>query len=165
MTLLHLVDNYSMTLVLVLSQPLDNLINDPAGVAGHHSPRLVQEVRPGVGEEHQVRVQVDQVGTGIISLAALGQILEVQTCVGLRRHRHLVSTKFSKSERAIQTPECWFTFYLVWVESGVSGHCLPSLGVGSQLSHQARERSAVSLVLRTQHQHTNIQQSSLGPMS
>lgn len=103
MTLLHLVDNYSMTLVLVLSQPLDNLINDPAGVAGHHSPRLVQEVRPGVGEEHQVRVQVDQVGTGIISLAALGQILEVQTCVGLRRHRHLVSTKFSKSERAIQS--------------------------------------------------------------
>ena len=103
MTLLNLVDNYSMTLVLVLSQPLDNLINDPAGVAGHHSPRLVQEVRPGVGEEHQVRVQVDQVGTGIISLAALGQILEVQTCVGLRRHRHLVSTKFSKSERAIQS--------------------------------------------------------------
>ena len=103
MTLLHLVDNYSMTLVLVLSQPLDNLINDPAGVAGHHSPRLVKEVRPGVGEEHQVRVQVDQVGTGIISLAALGQILEVQTCVGLRRHRHLVSTKFSKSERAIQS--------------------------------------------------------------
>ena len=103
MTLLHLVDNYSMTLVLVLSQPLDNLINDPAGVAGHHSPRLVQEVRLGVGEEHQVRVQVDQVGTGIISLAALGQILEVQTCVGLRRHRHLVSTKFSKSERAIQS--------------------------------------------------------------
>ena len=90
MTLLHLVDNYSMTLVLVLSQPLDNLINDPAGVAGHNIPRLVQEVRPGVGEEHQVGVQVDQIRTGIISLSTLCKILEIQARESLRCHRHLV---------------------------------------------------------------------------
>ena len=51
-------------------------------------PGLVKEISPRVGEGHQLGIQVDQEGAGVVPLPALGQILEVQACLSLGCHRH-----------------------------------------------------------------------------
>ena len=68
--------------------PLSNLLDDPSSVSSKSISGLVEEVPSRVGERHQVGVQVDQEGAGVVPLPALGQVLEVQPSLGLGCHRH-----------------------------------------------------------------------------
>ena len=68
--------------------PLSNLLDDPCSVSRESISGLVEEVPSRVGERHQVGVQVDQEGAGVVPLPALGQVLEVQPSLGLGCHRH-----------------------------------------------------------------------------
>ena len=75
-------------LIDLIILPLSYLLNNPCCVSRESIPGLVKEISPRVGEGHQVRIQVDQEGAGVVPLPTLGQILEVQTCLSLGCHRH-----------------------------------------------------------------------------
>ena len=68
--------------------PLSNLLDDPCSVSRESISSLVEEVPSRVGERHQVGVQVDQEGAGVVPLPALGQVLEVQPGLSLGCHCH-----------------------------------------------------------------------------
>ena len=68
--------------------PLSYLLDNPGCVSRESIPCLVEEISPRVGESHQVWIQVDQEGAGVVPLPALGQVLEVQACLSLGCHRH-----------------------------------------------------------------------------
>ena len=68
--------------------PLSNLLDDSRSMSRESISGFVEEVPCWVGERHQVGVQVDQEGAGVVPLPALGQVLEVQPSLGLGCHRH-----------------------------------------------------------------------------
>ena len=74
---------------ITLKQPLHYLLDDSVSVASQNISSLIQKVCSRVSEEYQIRIQVYQIRTGIISLSSLGKILEIKTSVSLRCHRHL----------------------------------------------------------------------------
>ena len=74
---------------LELQLPLDNLINDSGGVFCQNIPRLVYKISSCVSQEYEVRVQVDKIGTRIVPLSTLCEVLKIKTCMCLRCHRHL----------------------------------------------------------------------------